>query len=163
VVLFEFSGPEPTDFPALSKFFDAIPRDFRYAVEIRNPELVNPGFYSLLRAHDVSPAFSHWTKMPSVRAQFEAYLTAGGGADHGPIVALSLVRPGRTFEEAVRMFQPYREMKDIYDDARDELAAIGNFAMQNGRKAYILVSNRLEGSAPVTIGAVAEKIGSKRL
>lgn len=161
IVLFEFSGPEENELAALEKFFRAVPRDFPYAVEIRNPALVNKEFYSLLRSLEVAPVFSHWTRMPAIQQQWETYLAAGGASDKGPIVVLSLVKPGRTFEEAVRLFQPYREMKDIYPPARQELGQIADFALQKGRKAYILVSNRLEGSAPFTIGAVAEQVGKR--
>ncbi|MGZ3693837.1 MAG: DUF72 domain-containing protein [Bdellovibrionota bacterium] len=162
VVIFEFSGPDVSELEAFEKFFRTIPRDFPYAVEIRNPALVTPEFYSLLRSLELAPVFSHWTKMPSVYSQFETYLKSGGSEDQGPLVAISLVRSGRSFEEAVSLFQPYGETKDVYQEARTELAMIGTFAMQSKRKAYILVSNRLEGSAPFTIGAVAEGILTKR-
>lgn len=163
VVIFEFSGPAEADLERLAAFFRAVPREHAYAVEIRNPELVRPDFYALLRQLGVSPAFSHWTKMPPITQQWQAYLDAGGGEGTGPMVALSLVRPGRSFEEAVRLFQPYREMKDIYEEGRDELAAIGNFAMQKQRRAYILVGNRIEGCAPFTIGGIAQRIGAGRM
>ncbi|MGE3261832.1 MAG: DUF72 domain-containing protein [Bacteriovoracia bacterium] len=158
IVLFEFSGPEKTELKAFEQFFRSIPRDFPYAVEIRNPELVTPEFYSLLRSLEIAPVFSHWTKMPAMQEQWNAYIASGGAADHGPMVALSLVTPGRSFEEAVRLFQPYNEVKEPGEAVRADLAAIGSFAMRAGRKAFILVSNRVEGSAPFTIGAVAEKI-----
>jgi uncharacterized protein YecE (DUF72 family) len=162
VVIFEFSGPEKGELEAFARFFSEVPRDFTYAVEIRNPELVTPEFYSLLSRLGLSPVFSHWTKMPSVQRQLDTYLKSSGAEDTTPLVAISLVREGRSFEEAVSLFQPYGETKDIYEAARIDLAELGNFAMQSGRKAYILVSNRLEGSAPFTIGAVAEKISAKR-
>lgn len=157
-VVFEFSGPDENELHKFENFFRTIPRDLPYAVEIRNPALVKPSFYHLLMDLNLSPAFTHWTKMPSLLEQLEAYRAAGGESDKSPILALSLVKPGRTFEEAVRLFQPYAETKDIYEEGRRELAAIAEFAMQHQRKAYILVSNRLEGSAPFTIGEISKRI-----
>lgn len=159
VILFEFSGPDEADRDKLEAFFMAIPRDLPYAVEIRNPDLVKPSFYSLLKGLRVSPAFSLWTKMPPIATQWSAFVEGGGAAEGVPLVGIGLLRPGRTYEESVRMFQPYKETKDIYLEAREELAALGFFAMQQGRKAFILVNNRLEGSAPHTAGRVAELIG----
>ena len=161
-VLFEFSGPEEKDLERFEHFFRSIPRDMPYGVEIRNPDLVKPDFYRRLRALDLIPVFSHWTRMPSPKVQLQAYLEAGGAEDRCPLVAVSLVRPGRSFEEAVRLFQPYGETKDIYEEGRGELTDLMDFAMQHQRKAYILVSNRLEGSAPFTIGDIASRLKEKR-
>lgn len=162
VVIFEFSGPEQNELEQLAAFFRAAPKDLPYAVEIRNPELVKPEFYALLKSLGVSPAFSFWTKMPTLKEQWSAFEAGGGGADGVPLVALGLLRPGRSYEESVRLFQPYQETKDIYPEAREELAFLGISAMQQGRKAFILVNNRLEGSAPHTAGKVAELLAARK-
>lgn len=158
VVQFEFSGPEEEDLDQFRKFFESIPREVPYAIEIRNPELVRPGFYFLLRELGLSPAFSSWTKMPSIQEQWQAYLEAGGASYNVPLVGLGILRPGRTYEEAVQLFQPYKETKDVCQEARTSLADIARWALKNGRKAYILINNRLEGSAPHTIGSVIEQL-----
>lgn len=158
VVLFEFSGPDEEDLPRLEEFFAAVPRDLSYAVEIRNPALVKPEFYALLKRAGVSPAFSLWTKMPSLRVQWEACAAGGGIAEGLPVVAMGIVREGRSYEEAVRLFQPYKEPKEVAAEGREDLADLARLALHQGRKAYLLVNNRLEGSAPHTVGAVAEKI-----
>jgi len=131
-------------------------------VEIRNPELVTASFYEMLRELGVAPAFSLWTKMPSITEQWNACLQGGGVAPGLPYVGIGLTRPGRSYEESVRLFQPYREIKDIYAEAREELAILGGFALQEGRKAYLLLNNRLEGSAPHSVGAVAELIRQRK-
>jgi uncharacterized protein YecE (DUF72 family) len=157
-VIFEFSGPLAEDLPRIRTFFAEIPRDLPYAVEIRNPDLVRPDFYALLKELGVAPAFSLWTRMPPIGQQWAAATEGGGLGDGLPLVVLGLLRPGRTYEEAVSAFQPYNETKDIYLEGRKELAWLGFSAMQQGRKAFILVNNRLEGSAPCSAGAVAELI-----
>lgn len=158
VILFEFSGPDENELEAFENFFSAIPRDFTYAVEFRNPELVKPDFYRLLHKLGLSPTFSSWSKLPPVSAQLDAYLKAGV-KDKLPLVGLGLLRPGRSYEDAVRLFQPYKEIKDVYSEGREDLAAIVKFARQQKRKAYILVTNRLEGSAPHTVGGILSLLG----
>jgi uncharacterized protein YecE (DUF72 family) len=160
VVIFEFSGPEVGELAQLESFFRAAPVDLPYAVEIRNPDLVKPEFYALLKSLGISPAFSLWTKMPSLRSQWEAFMAGGGASPGVPLVGLGLLREGRSYEESVRLFQPYKETKDIYPEARQDLAALAISAMQQGRKAFILLNNRLEGSAPHTAGRVAELISA---
>ncbi|RZA03385.1 MAG: DUF72 domain-containing protein [Proteobacteria bacterium] len=159
IVLFEFSGPEEGELEDLRRFLRAIPRDFPYALEIRNPALVRPDFYRLLNEEGVSPAFSLWTRMPSIAAQVEAYRAAGPAPADLPIAGLGLLKAGRTFEEAVRNFQPYREVGEEYPEGREDLAALGHLALETGRKAYLLVNNRLEGSAPHTVGALSRALG----
>ncbi len=158
LVQFEFSGPEEEELPRLREFFAKIPRDFPYAAEVRNPSMVTPEYYRFLREAGVAPAFSSWTRMPAVSAQWAAYLEAGGAADTVPLLGLGIVRPGRSYDEAVRMFQPYREIGDEYHEGRAELAELALWAMKNSRKAYILINNRWEGSAPHSIGRIMEPI-----
>ncbi|HEY8280036.1 MAG TPA: DUF72 domain-containing protein [Bdellovibrionota bacterium] len=156
LIQFEFSGPEEDELGKLESFFSRVPRDFPYAVEIRNPGLVNPEFYSFLRGLGLSPVFSAWTRMPSIGKQWQTYLEAGGGSDQAPLLGLGMLRPGRPYEEAVQLFQPYREIRDPYEEGRHDLADLAHWAMEKGRKVYIIVSNRLEGSAPLTIGRVMD-------
>lgn len=162
VVIFEFSGPEEEDLGALRDFLRAIPQDFPYAVEVRNPALVRPEFYRLLNEERVSPAFSLWTRMPSIAQQMAAYDAAGPAPAPAqvPWVALGLVRQGRAFEEAVRLFQPYQEPKEIDEAARIDLVDLGTRALRDGRKLFLLANNRWEGSAPHSVGAIASKIKS---
>jgi uncharacterized protein YecE (DUF72 family) len=161
VVLFEFSGPEENELAKLEAFFRAIPRDLPYAVEIRNPALVKPEFYALLKSLEVSPAFSLWTKMPSLRTQWQACREGGGAAAGLPLVGIGLLREGRAYDDAVRLFQPYKEIQDPNPAAREELAGLALAAQQEGRKAFLLVNNRLEGSAPHTVGKVAELVSGR--
>jgi uncharacterized protein YecE (DUF72 family) len=154
VILFEFSGPDENELEAFTRFFEMVPRDCAYAVEFRNPALVNASFYERLRSLGLSPAFSAWTRLPPISEQWNAYMEAGGAKDTVPLVGLGLLRPGMSYEEAVRVYQPYKETKEAYLPGRRDLADLANFARSNNRKAYILVTNRLEGSAPYTVGGV---------
>ena len=163
LVQLELSGPEEEELPRLEAFLSKIPRDFPLAVEIRNPALVKPDFYRLLLAQNVSCAFSSWTRMPQIGDQLAAYLEAGGAQDRNPLLGLGTLRPGRAYEEAVQLFQPYQEVRDVYEEGREQLAKLGLWAVEKGRKAYIIISNRLEGSAPHTIGRVADLITAEKV
>jgi uncharacterized protein YecE (DUF72 family) len=161
VIQFEFSGPDENELGQMEDFFRKIPRDLPMAVEIRNPSLVTKELYHLLIDLKLAPAFSSWTKMPSVSTQWGAYLEAGGAEDKGTVVGLGILRPGLAYEEAVQLFQPYQEVREPYEEGVQQLTELGLWAMKNGRKAYILLNNRLEGSAPHTIGRIVERIGNR--
>ncbi len=69
-------------------------------------------------------------------------------------VARALLRPGRSYEDAVAQFQPYDQIRDENSEARDSLRALIRRMREERRAAYIFVNNRLEGNAPETIRAV---------
>jgi hypothetical protein len=89
--------------------------------------------------------------MPSIGAQLD--LT---GAITGTfIVARALLRPGRTYDEAVDAFAPYDRIQDPNPELRHDLLRLIEAAVQLRIPAYLLVNNRAEGSAPRTIAEVA--------
>jgi len=69
-------------------------------------------------------------------------------------VVRALLRPGRSYEEAVAQFQPYEKVTDENPEARDALRKVIQRMREERRAAYIFVNNRLEGNAPETIQAV---------
>jgi uncharacterized protein YecE (DUF72 family) len=70
--LFEFQrhGVSTEEFCSrLDGFFDQLPNDFRYAVEIRNAGLVGTEYQKVLEAHGVAHVYNHWSHMPSLADQ----------------------------------------------------------------------------------------------
>ncbi len=134
----------------LDTFFDALPRTFRYAVEVRNRAYLVPRYFDALRAHSVAHVFNSWTRMPPVAQQM--MMNAAFTADF--TVTRALLRPGRAYEEAVKMFTPYDKIRDENPEVRESLRAMIRRMREERRAAYIFVNNRLEGNAPETIRAV---------
>jgi uncharacterized protein YecE (DUF72 family) len=155
VILFEFSGPEEEELDLFENFFSKIPRDFTYAVEIRNPELVKPTTYELLAKLDLAPVFSVWTKMPSIREQWQAYQKSSTNQNL-PLVGMGLLKPGRSYDEAVQLFQPFKERKEPCQEVLEDLAMIALEGLRRSQKTYILLNNRLEGSAPHSVGELSK-------
>jgi hypothetical protein len=70
-----------------------------------------------------------------------------------------LLKPGRTYEQAVESFSPYNMTKEVNTEARDAAgsiirARIAAAESTRVRPSYLLVNNRLEGSALNTIRAI---------
>ncbi len=74
------------------------------------------------------------------------------------IIARALLRPGRTYDEAVDAFAPYDRIREPNSKLRRDLVRLVEMARQTQLPAYLLVNNRAEGSAPLTIAAVAEML-----
>jgi uncharacterized protein YecE (DUF72 family) len=138
----------------LDEFFSALPRDAQYAVEVRNEEFLTPMYFAVLREHGVAHVFSSWTRMPPIGHQ----LDLPGSLTAPFIIARALLRPGRTYDEAVDAFAPYDRIREPNPKLRRDLVRLVEMARQTQLPAYLLVNNRAEGSAPLTIAAVAEML-----
>jgi uncharacterized protein YecE (DUF72 family) len=70
--LFEFQRHDlsPDEFCSrLDKFFLQFPREFRYAVEVRNPGHLGMSYLQVLSRHGVAHVYNHWCFMPSLAEQ----------------------------------------------------------------------------------------------
>jgi len=76
----------------------------------------------------------------------------------GLVAARFLLKPGRKYEEAVKIFEPYDTIKEVNMEARTagkKLIAEGKAAGTRHR-TFVFVNNRLEGNALTTIAAIVE-------
>ena len=154
-LIFEFGarGASPREFAAkLDPFLGALPPTFRYAVEVRNREYLQPRYFEILRQHCAAHVLNAWTKMPPLSEQLA--MPDAFPADF--TVVRALLRQGRAYEDAVQQFTPYDQVRDENPEARDALRAVIRRMREERRAAYIFVNNRLEGNAPETIRAVTE-------
>lgn len=136
----------------LEKFLALLPQGFRYSVEIRNKEYLENAYFDCLRKFNVAHVFNAWTRMPELREQTsiaEAYT-----ADF--TLARALLRHGRSYEQAVKQFQPYDRLQEPNESAREGLRQLAERAQERRQPGFLFVNNRLEGNAPGTIQAVAD-------
>lgn len=138
----------------LDEFLSALPREGQYAVEIRNDDFLTPMYFAVLREHGVAHVFNSWTRMPPIGHQ----LDLPGSIPASFIVARALLRPGRTYNEAVDAFAPYDRIREPNPKLRRDLVRLVQAAVNLRIPAYLLVNNRTEGSAPLTIAAIAEML-----
>ena len=143
----------------LDAFFSRLPREGKYGVEIRNAEFLTPAYFAVLREHDVAHVFNSWTRMPSIGMQ----LDLPGSVPARFLVARALLRPGRWYADAVDAFAPYDRIRDPNPELRSDLVRLVETAEQLRIPAYLIVNNRAEGSAPLTIAAVAQLLAEKRM
>jgi uncharacterized protein YecE (DUF72 family) len=136
----------------LSRFLEALPRGWRYGVELRNPEFLDTPYFECLRSYHAAHVFNAWTRMPELpeqTAREEAYT-----ADF--LIARALLRHGRRYAQAVEKFQPYERVQEPNAGARAALRELMERARRKKQLAFLFVNNRLEGNAPGTIEAVTD-------
>lgn len=160
LLIFEFSRFWPTDYAHgrdfvsdLDRFLARLPAGWPYGVEIRNRYWLKPPYFECLKRHKVAHVFNSWEAMPPVSDQMAL---PESRTNPELTAARFLLRPGRKYEEAVSMFQPYDSVKEENREAR----AAGQALVQEGetagpqKRTFIFVNNRLEGNALTTIEAM---------
>lgn len=159
LLIFEFGAFSKKSFAEVGEFLEkldpflaALPADFRYAVEIRNPDFLDSGYFQCLRTHRVAHVFNAWSRMPELR--YQMMLPQSFTADF--LVSRALLRHGRSYEEAVQLFSPYTEIKDPNPQVRASLRELIHIAQHKQMTAFLFVNNRLEGNAPATIIAITD-------
>jgi uncharacterized protein YecE (DUF72 family) len=134
----------------LHPFLAKLPKQFRYAIEIRNPDFLCAEYFQALHSHNVAHVFNAWSKMPEIGVQMD--LKDSFTADF--TVSRALLRQGRMYEDAVAKFAPYETIQDENPPTRRALKGLIQRAKAKKEPSFIFVNNRLEGNAPRTIEAV---------
>ncbi|MCU1328059.1 MAG: hypothetical protein JWN34_3429 [Bryobacterales bacterium] len=138
--------------PKLDDFLTELPAGFRYAVEIRNPDFLQPRYFDTLRAHKVPHVFNAWARMPEIREQ----MAMPGSMTSDMIVSRALLKAGRPYEEAVRLFAPYTKVQEVNEPVRRAVRELIDIAMVDDIPAFIFVNNRLEGNSPATMVSITD-------
>ncbi len=102
--------------------------------------------------------FNSWQGMPPLDEQVALPASRTSPDFFG---ARLLLKPGRKYEEAVRLYNPYDRIKDPYPEGRAAGARLVQKARSQGgaAKGFIYVNNRFEGNALETIAAMVEEAG----
>ena len=130
-----------------------LPKGWPYGVEMRNRNWLRPDYFDCLSRHQVTHVFNSWDAMPPVGEQMAM---PGSQTNADLVAARFLLKPGRKYDQAVKMFEPYDRVKEENPEARaagKALIAEGQAAGPK-RKTFIFVNNRLEGNALGTIAAI---------
>ena len=93
-----------------------------------------------------------WTRMPPIMEQTRIAGVLTGGFS----VARALLRPGRTYREAVEKFQPYDRIREENPELRLGLADAVQRCIAERKQLYAYVNNRAEGNSPKTIEAILD-------
>ncbi len=139
---------------ALDRFLDGLPREFEYAVELRDKALLTPAYRAVLAAHGVAHTYNYWSAMPMPLAQ------AAVIPPEEPTfsVVRLLLRPGAWYEDQRDRFTPFNRLVEPDEAMRDEVVQLTTRALAKGRTVYVLVNNKAEGSSPLTVDALAARL-----
>jgi uncharacterized protein YecE (DUF72 family) len=141
----------------LGSFLEALPREARYAVELRDPALLSPAYRDALGARGVAHVYNYATAMPMPEEQArELPLEAPEFA-----VVRLLLRPGTRYGDRREEFLPFDRIVDPNREMRRQVVGLIREALRVGSETFVLVNNKAEGCAPLTIRALAELLANE--
>ncbi|MEO8680043.1 MAG: DUF72 domain-containing protein, partial [Vicinamibacterales bacterium] len=149
---------EPAAFIArLDRFLGQLPREFDYAVELRDARLLTPAYRDVLARHRVAHTFNYWSAMPRPAAQADIIRP-----EDLPFTVLRLLlRPGTWYEDQREQFRPFNAIVQPDELMREEVTSLSDRALTTGRKVWVLVNNKAEGSSPLTIMELAKRVAAR--
>lgn len=139
----------------LYRFLKALPAGPLYAVEIRDPELLTHRFFMCLKTTGVQFCVASHARMPSPREQIDR---AAAILDSGTFIARWSLHSGFKYEDAKSRYFPFNRLIDEDIDSRESLAQASARAIDAGFPVYIVINNKAEGSAPLSIDRLARRI-----
>lgn len=165
-LVFQFPplGPRYTRSPA--RFADALatflldlpvpPGAAFYAVEVRDPELLTDDYLAALCAGRATHCIAIHARMPPAIEQARYWRESG----RAPLVIRWSLHSGFKYEEAKERYAPFNALVDEDPEGRAQVAKLVKEAADGDQDAYVIVNNKAEGSAPLTIRKLAELIAA---
>ena len=132
-----------------ARFFNEIPSDSRYHLELRTPSILSGDYFDMLASHGIGQVLSHWTWLPRLKNQFSKAENRFFSSGKRSLIRLVTPRKMR-YDETYRRAFPFDTMVEGMLDPRmiEDTVDIMEAAMEQGVQADIIVNNRAGGNAP---------------
>ena len=120
----------------LDLFFSQLPKDLKYAVEIRIAGLLGPVYRKMLETYGVAHVYNHWSYMPSLSDQHQRMQ---------PFMApftvprlLTLLK--MSYEVTKKRAEPYNKTVGELPEMRCDSVDLVMQAMEEKQQAYVIVT-----------------------
>lgn len=134
---------------------------FPLVVEVRDRSLLTDRFGRALASAGSSLCFTFHPTMPSLGEQL-AWAERHGLTEPSPapIVVRLMLPKGTTYADRRQQCLPFDRLVDVQHAMRGDVVELIARAVRAHRNVFVLVNNKAEGSAPLTIRALAELIAA---
>jgi uncharacterized protein YecE (DUF72 family) len=142
----------------LDKFFQAVPGDHRYHLELRTDLYLRDPVFEILEKHGVGQVLSHWTWLPPLRKQLAK--ASGRFFNAGNQCVIRLLTPlGMRYEDSYAKAFPFDKLVEemMQPEMILETVDMVQRALGQGITVNVLVNNRAGGNAPLIARSVVEK------
>jgi len=131
------------------------------AVEVRDPQWLTPAFVEALGDAGATYCMGLHAKMPRISEQIPILRALWPG----PLVCrwnLNPVHGAYGYEDAADSYSPYNKIVDPDLETRAALVRVITGTANAGQNVYVTISNKAEGSAPLSVIELARAINAKQ-
>ena len=134
-----------------------------FVLEVRDRRLLIPTLARALGENGVPLCFTFHPTMPSLGEQIE-WASKSGLLERGgpPLVVRLMLPPGHAYEKRRTAIAPFDRLVDVQESMRRDVVELVGRAVRAGRSLFVIANNKAEGSAPLTLRALAERIAEGR-
>jgi uncharacterized protein YecE (DUF72 family) len=142
----------------LSGFLAALPKACLYAVELRTPAFLSERYAQILEAsgvahcYNVHPAMAPLARQAAVVRPFQ----------QPALVVRWMLGHSQAYRDAKRRYDPFDRIVDEDPATRELIARTVLDASLAERPAFVIANNKAEGSAPLTVFRLAERVATWR-
>lgn len=142
----------------MTGFFEAIPPDPRYHMELRTDSYLDQPIVELLETFGIGQVLSHWTWLPSLATQFARLGRRFFNAGRQSIIRLMTPR-GLRYEDAYARAFPFDNLVEgmMQPSMVDETAALVGEGVKQQVRMNIIINNRAGGNAPRIAQLIAQR------
>lgn len=163
-IIMEFTAFQRTAFKHESEFIHSLGdflqgvrrhcgNDFEFGIEVRTKDFISAEMFASYKKLEVTPIINSWTRTPPMDTQFDLFKNSSFPF----LECRPIMKPGRTRDEAIELFEPYAKIKETNLPARRALKHMIDWALEKNRPAYIFINNHLEGCAYQTISELVSQ------
>jgi len=138
----------------LQAFLEQMPRGVQFAIEWRDAAMLGAEYEALLDATGAVHGYSAHPRMPRLAEQL-------GRRPRGPCVVRWLLERGQLYDEARSRYAPFNRLVDPDPDTRGEIVGVVAQALQNGDEGLVIINNKAEGSAPLSVEMLAREFAAR--
>lgn len=108
----------------------------------------------MLAKHEVAHGYNHWSCMSTLVEQHTRM-----DSFTAPFTVLRLLTPLKmSYQTAKKRAEPYTKIVEELPEMRRDTVELVKKAVAENRQAYVLVNNRAEGNAPLTIQTFSDQL-----
>jgi len=141
----------------LERFLSALPAGPAYAVELRDRKLFCEPYLAALQSANATHCVSVHPRMPPVDEQLRRIAQMRAGR----LVVRWMLGAGLGYDEAKARYEPFTRLVDEDRTTREALAGAAVEETLAGHTVLVIVNNKAEGSAPLSVFRLAERIAER--
>ena len=146
----------------IGEFLAQLPQGPLYAVEVRDAALARPSWGAMLRDAGAVHCYSVHPSMPNLAAQAKCAPPHAQCA----IVCRWMLHGGFGYEEARARYEPFDRIVDPDPASLSGFASLCAQATAHAMDSWVIVNNKAEGSAPLSVlrlaRAIADRMGDRQ-